>query len=78
MLTPADPSSFTNTDEGWKSQVGAPVKMAVSKFETLFDEDTRSRVTRALENGIFKGLKERAVGESGGVLFSGAGGTRKG
>jgi len=78
MLTPADRASFTSADEEWKSQVNAPVEMASSKFEKLFDEVTRARITDRLETAIFEGLKEQASDEPGGVLFSEAGGAWKG
>ena len=70
MLTPADRASFTSTDEGWKSQVNGPVEMASSKFEKLFDEGTRARITERLERDVFQRLQEQALERPGGVLFS--------
>lgn len=70
MLTPADRSTFVGEEEEWKATVHAPVKVAVSKFHRLFDEPTRSRITRGLDSAIFQELKERASGFPGGILSS--------
>jgi len=71
MLTPADRTSFTSVDEEWKSQVNAPVEMASSKFEKLFDEGTRARITERLERDVFQRFQEQALERPGGVLVSG-------
>jgi len=73
LLRPADRSAFSTAQEEWKSQVNGLVEAAGSKFEKVFEEGTRDRITRGLETAVFGDLKERASEEPGGILFSGFG-----
>ncbi len=72
MTVTADPSTFTDPAEEWKSQASEPVRLAESKFESLFDEVERGRIRARLDQGLYEGLRERASGEAGGILFSGS------
>jgi hypothetical protein len=72
VLTPADRASFTGPDEEWKSQVNGPVEKAQSKFEQLFDEGERVRISQSLDTGVYDALRARASEQAGGVLVSGS------
>jgi len=78
MLTPADRTSFTDPGEEWKSQVGGPVEKAASKFEKLFDEGDRNRITETLKTDLFEDLKRKASKTPGGVLSSGTSQAQRG
>jgi hypothetical protein len=72
MGAPSDPAGFTDASEEWKSQTAEPVRPATSKFEVVFDEEARARITGRLEASFYDSLRERAGKASGGVFFSGS------
>jgi hypothetical protein len=73
MDVPVDSTAFIQPDEGWKSQASGPVRPAASKFDRLFDSDTRAKILLALEVEEFEELKNAASASPGGVFFSGTG-----
>jgi hypothetical protein len=68
MLSPALRSRFAGEEEGWKSKVEGPVRMSESKFERVFDEESRSRIRGQLDTATFRELRKRADHRPGGVL----------
>lgn len=78
MTVPADPTSFIQSGEGWKSQVAGAVRPADSKFETHLDPKTRARVLDGLETEWLEALRNAGAESPGGVLFSGTGKSGRG
>ena len=73
MDVPVDSPAFIHPEESWKAQVSGPVRPAASKFDRLFDAETRAQILRALEVEEFEKLKYAASASQGGVFFSGTG-----
>jgi hypothetical protein len=58
--------------EGWKEARQGPIRPAISKFPSLFDEETQAGINKGLEAGFYEVAKERVAEAPGGVWVSGS------
>ena len=59
MLEEQDQNGFVLKNEAWKDPVRGPIRPAESKFEALFDEDTRERINKALDQRFYREITTR-------------------
>ena len=62
MLEDWDQNGFVLKDEAWKDPVRGPIRPAESKFEALFDEDTRERINKGLDQRFYREITTRLQG----------------
>lgn len=70
MLAPADSRGFVLEEEAWKKPLDGPIRPALSKFESLFDEATKTRIDEGLELGFLEEVNQRLTRSSARIWVS--------
>ncbi len=71
MLGPGTPEGFVLREEAWKKPLDGPIRPAPSKFDSLFDEATRTRINEGLKLGFLEYVSERLTSSSARIWVSG-------
>lgn len=71
MLDPDAAVGYATEAEPWKVGVSEPITPSASKFQELFDETERARITARLNWTFFRKVEDRTTNAPGGVWFSG-------
>ena len=69
MLDAPTTGGFILEEERWKAPLSGPIRPAASKFQDLFDEDTRRRINEGLDTR-FHGVLEERLGSAPGKVWS--------
>lgn len=59
MLEDRSPGEFVLEEEAWKKPLSGPIRPSPSKFESLFEKDTRDRINRALDQRFYQEIVAR-------------------
>lgn len=70
MIQERKGSDFILPDEAWKKPLTGPIRPSASKFHDLFDEETRHRINKGLDQGFFREIETRVQETSGGIWSS--------
>jgi hypothetical protein len=70
MLERGGERGYVTGEEGWKAARQGPIRPAISKFPSVFDEPAQARINKGLETGFYEVAKERCAGSPGGVWMS--------